>query len=273
VKPSPTTTADDDLDRLLGYRLPELDWLREQAPEYDAIRRRLLRVVFAPEHPTFPVRYREIVAGIVAATRSTPTVEVHFRRALREGATLEEIVEAVQIAERPGGATMLHFALGALARISPAHGSTDDRPASGERSGAAPVATAPAGANVDSKRGYAFPAFEVLRKLDPEYDDARRALIAWIYTPDQSVLPVKYHEVLSGVVLSSRFYPSAESHFRRALGEGVSMLELIEALQAAAVPGGGPTLHYGLTILSRIAEEQAGGDPAEDRAQESQAGG
>jgi alkylhydroperoxidase/carboxymuconolactone decarboxylase family protein YurZ len=111
------TDPEDDLDIQLGYRLPELDWLRERAPAYDAIRRHLLTLVFAPSEAAFPIKYREMVAGLVAATRSSPTVEVHFRRALREGATMDELIEAVQIAERPGGATMLQFAVGALMRI------------------------------------------------------------------------------------------------------------------------------------------------------------
>jgi len=117
-----------------------------------------------------------------------------------------------------------------------------------------PASEVPAHA-VDSTRGYSFPVFEILQELDPEYDNARRAMTGWVYTPVNPVIPAKYHEVIAGVVLASRFYPSMETHFRRALSEGVTMLEIIEALEAAAVPGGGPTLHFGLTALTKIHAE------------------
>ena len=58
-------------------------------------------------------------------------------------------------------------------------------------------------------------------------------------------------------MLAFRGYPTIDIHLRRALAEGATMLELIEAMQVAAVPGGSPTLHFALTHLKAIADEGA----------------
>jgi alkylhydroperoxidase/carboxymuconolactone decarboxylase family protein YurZ len=92
-------------------------WLRDAAPEYDAVRGRLLALVFSPTRGTLPLKYRAMIAGLVAATRSTPTVEAHFRAALTAGATVAEIVEAVEVAELPGGPPALDGSIDALRRI------------------------------------------------------------------------------------------------------------------------------------------------------------
>ena len=57
------------------------------------------------------------MAAVVLADRAYPTVEGHLRRAIREGASLQEVVEAMQSAALLGGMVILHFALPSLMTI------------------------------------------------------------------------------------------------------------------------------------------------------------
>jgi alkylhydroperoxidase/carboxymuconolactone decarboxylase family protein YurZ len=112
------------------------------------------------------------------------------------------------------------------------------------------------GDDLTKKRGYVFPAFEWLMEQDPEYEQTRRKLMGLVYTPEHPTLAPKYREMVSAVVLAAKAYPSIEPHLRRALSLGLSMQELVEAMEVAAIPGGFPTLHFALPYLIKISDEQ-----------------
>ena len=101
-----------------GYPVKEFDWLMGQDVTYETLRRQLMSTVYSPSKPALPVKYREMVAAAVLAFRGSPTVELHLRRALRAGATMQEVVEAMETAAVPGGFTLLHYALGYLIQIA-----------------------------------------------------------------------------------------------------------------------------------------------------------
>jgi alkylhydroperoxidase/carboxymuconolactone decarboxylase family protein YurZ len=228
---------------------PEERWLSEVSPAYGVRRRRLLTQVFAPEAPTFPVALRYALAGVVAASRGSNLTTTFFQRALDAGANADLILETILVAERPGGTTMLQAALEAISGLVRSGRADLAAPAPADL----PAEPGPAdGSALDHKRGYAFKAFDLLQEHDPEYNAARRGLTSWVYDPSGSQLTAKDREIISGSVLCSRSYPSAKSHFERALREGASVREIIEALEAAAIPGGGPTMHFGLELLTEI---------------------
>jgi alkylhydroperoxidase/carboxymuconolactone decarboxylase family protein YurZ len=106
------------------------------------------------------------------------------------------------------------------------------------------------------KRGYSFTEFAWLARKDPEFEKARVNYSAMVYTRQNPALPVKYREIIASIVLSFRGYPSVESHLRRALREGATMQEIIEAFEVATVPGGMPVLHFALPYLIKIDQEQ-----------------
>jgi alkylhydroperoxidase/carboxymuconolactone decarboxylase family protein YurZ len=111
------------------------------------------------------------------------------------------------------------------------------------------------GRDLENKRGYDFPAYDWLAKQDPVFEEARQRLVSLVYTPVNPALPVKYRELIVAAILASRGYPTIDVHLRRALREGASMQEVIEAMETAAIPGGFPTLHFALTYLVKIAED------------------
>jgi alkylhydroperoxidase/carboxymuconolactone decarboxylase family protein YurZ len=238
-----------DLNRARGYSFPELDFLRDQAPAYDAARQRLLSFIYTPTESVLAIKDREMIASAILAVRAFPSIDSHLRRALREGATLRELIEAMGVAALPGGGPTQAFAMGFLSKIAAEQGLVADP--ENETLGGAPE-------QLDAERGYGFEVFDWMRGYTPDYDDARRSFLGFLYTPVDPVLPIKLREIITAAVLAFRGYPTIEVHLRRALAEGATMLELIEAMQVAAVPGGSPTLHFALTHLKRIADE----DPA-----------
>ena len=72
----------------------------------------------------------------------------------------------------------------------------------------------------------------------------------------EAALPVKVREFIAIGILLARAASEAgiERHMRRAIEHGASIAELIAALQAMVVPGGGPVFNRGLSILRKVAE-------------------
>jgi alkylhydroperoxidase/carboxymuconolactone decarboxylase family protein YurZ len=107
------------------------------------------------------------------------------------------------------------------------------------------------------KRGYSFSEFEWLAEKDPAYEKARLEYAGMIYTRENPVLPVKYREIIAAVILAFRGYSTLDRHVRRALREGATMQEVIEAFEVATVPGGMPVLHFALPYLMEIDREES----------------
>jgi alkylhydroperoxidase/carboxymuconolactone decarboxylase family protein YurZ len=68
-------------------------------------------------------------------------------------------------------------------------------------------------------------------------------------------LPVKVREMCACAILAYRAFPTIDGHFRRAIREGATVMELLEAMEVAALPGGFPLLHYALPFLMKLNEE------------------
>ena len=106
---------------------------------------------------------------------------------------------------------------------------------------------------------HAFQQFEWLARIDPAYEDARRHLARLVWAPAAPALAVKYRELVACAVLAYRAFPTLDGHLRRAVREGASVREAVEAMETAALPGGFPVIHYALPFLSAIHEEVEAG--------------
>lgn len=102
------------------------------------------------------------------------------------------------------------------------------------------------------ERGYHFSTFEWLAARDPEFEKARLPLVEATYLRQDPALPVKYKELIAATILAFRGYPSVGKHLKRALEAGASVQEVIEALEIASIPGGMPTLHFGIDQLIEL---------------------
>jgi len=105
-----------------------------------------------------------------------------------------------------------------------------------------------------SPYGYAFTDW--LAREDPEFMKARAPLSTLSFGEGKE-LSVKHKEmVIIGILAFRGREDGVVAHMRRAVAHGATKRELLEAIQAAAVPGGGPTLSTGVQALMEL--ERAG---------------
>src|SRR5438552_16240531 len=122
------------------------------------------------------------------------------------------------------------------------------------RRGPARVAAKP-GAKAVSPDGY--PCWEWVAREDPEYVRARQPL-SELSIGEGKELSVKHREmVIIGILAFRGRQDGVIAHMRRAIEHGATKRELLEAVQAAAVPGGGPTLSAGVKGLMQLETEGA----------------
>lgn len=104
-----------------------------------------------------------------------------------------------------------------------------------------------------SPYGYAF--WDWLAQEDPDYVTARQPITA-LSVGEGKELSVKYREmVIIGILAYRGRQDGVVTHMRRAIDHGATKRELLEAIYAAAVPGGGPTLSSGVQALAQLDKE------------------
>ncbi len=107
----------------------------------------------------------------------------------------------------------------------------------------------------DSGYGYAW--MDWLARQDPEYMEARGPFSAFSAGEGRE-LSIKYREmVMIGILAFRGRQEAVVAHMRRAIAHGATSRELLEALYAAQVPGGGPTLSVGVQALITLESEGA----------------
>lgn len=188
-----------------------------------------------------------------------PRVSDH-RRLFTPRATLREIVEAFETAAILGGFPAIHYALPYLIALHEELGDEvlgDAPPVPIER--VAPptetVARGPAtGAVSRGMREWAW-----LDAVDPAFEKAHQDLTRLVWTPAAPALPVKIRELVACAVLAYRAFPTLDGHLRRAVREGASVREEVEAMEVAALLGGFPVLHFALPFLNAIHDEVEAG--------------
>ncbi len=104
-----------------------------------------------------------------------------------------------------------------------------------------------------SPYGYTF--WDWVAKEDPEYVKARQPLSA-LSIGEGKELSVKHREmVIIGILAYRGRQEGVLAHMRRAIDHGATKRELLEAIQSAAVPGGGPTFSSGAQALMQLDRE------------------
>jgi alkylhydroperoxidase/carboxymuconolactone decarboxylase family protein YurZ len=105
---------------------------------------------------------------------------------------------------------------------------------------------------------YGYPYWEWVAREDPEYAKARVPL-SELSVGEGKALAIKYREMVIIGILAFRG-ASQEGmlvHMRRAIQHGATKRELLEAMESAAVPGGGPTFATGVRTLMQLDAEGA----------------
>jgi alkylhydroperoxidase/carboxymuconolactone decarboxylase family protein YurZ len=112
---------------------------------------------------------------------------------------------------------------------------------------------------VDGKSAspYGYPFWEWVAREDPDYVRARQPL-SQLSIGEGKELSVKYREmVIIGILAFRGRLEGCVAHMRRAVEHGATKRELLEAMQSASVPGGGPTFSTGVQALMKLDQEGA----------------
>src|SRR5262245_61131025 len=126
------------------------------------------------------------------------------------------------------------------------------------RAAARPAPPAVAPRKVDGKTAspYGYPFWDWVAREDPEYVRARQPL-SELSVGEGKELSIKHREmVIIGILAFRGREEGVVAHMRRAVQHGAIKRELLEAIQSAAVPGGGPTFSTGVQALMQV--ERAG---------------
>ena len=96
-----------------------------------------------------------------------------------------------------------------------------------------------------------------LSREDPGYAAARGPLSA-LSVGKGKELSIKHREmVIIGILCFRGREEGVIAHMRRAVQHGATKRELLEAVQAAAIPGGGPTLSSGVKAIMALEKAKA----------------
>jgi len=102
---------------------------------------------------------------------------------------------------------------------------------------------------------YGYPWADWLAREDPQYAAARQPLSA-LSVGEGKELSIKHREmVIIGILAYRGREDGVVTHMRRAIQHGATKRELLEAIESAAVPGGGPTLSTGAQALMQLDHE------------------
>ena len=122
------------------------------------------------------------------------------------------------------------------------------------RQTARPAEPAPAPPKVTGKTAspYGYPFWDWVAREDPEYVRARQPL-SKLSVGEGKELSIKHREmVIIGILAFRGREEGVVAHMRRAVQHGATKRELLEAIQSAAVPGGGPTFSTGVQALMKL---------------------
>lgn len=125
---------------------------------------------------------------------------------------------------------------------------------SARRTVAKPAPPVPTSKKVDGKTAspYGHPFWDWVAREDPEYVKARQPL-SELSVGQGKALSIKHREmVIIGILAFRGREEGVVAHMRRAVQHGATKRELLEAIQSAAVPGGGPTFSTGVQALMKL---------------------
>lgn len=107
----------------------------------------------------------------------------------------------------------------------------------------------------DNGYGYTWKAW--LANEDPAYINVNQPFSDYSAGEGQE-LSIKHREmVMIGILAFRSRQEAVVAHMRRAIAHGATKRELLEALYAAQIPGGGPTLSVGVRGLIELEQENA----------------
>ena len=110
----------------------------------------------------------------------------------------------------------------------------------------------------EKKEGFMYPEFQYLAEKHPELYEHFISIGRYPIEKGKC-LDLKAKLLIPMVILAHRgLVKEVATHIRRAFGRGMTEDEILEAFLVALLPGGAPTMHYGLMALMEAKKERSG---------------
>jgi alkylhydroperoxidase/carboxymuconolactone decarboxylase family protein YurZ len=111
-------------------------------------------------------------------------------------------------------------------------------------------------AKMSAERGYLPKPWHYVADHDVDFLGAYNDLYEKSLGNGQA-LPIKVRELVCIAILCHRgMEGAAADHAKRALKNGATMQELLEAIETMIIPGGAPTFGCGLLALMKVVEDE-----------------
>lgn len=110
-----------------------------------------------------------------------------------------------------------------------------------------------------ARGGKVYEQWEWAARIDPNFMDTYETFSRdYLNPPYERVLEPKYHALIRIVLFANRGLTSTlVAHMRKAIDLGATVEEILEALEAAVLPSGAPTLFVGMEALMQVQQEDA----------------
>ena len=109
---------------------------------------------------------------------------------------------------------------------------------------------------VIQQRGYIYPEWEFVCRSDPDFFENYNNMYGSALGKG-TALSIKIRELIALGILAYKGVPTdvLEAHIKRAMQNGATTEELLEAIETTIVPGGAPTFYNGLKALLKITQK------------------
>lgn len=261
-------TMEENQLKVHGYVLPEHKFIMDHDWEWAETMHHFYDHSFTREDG-LPKKMRGLCV-VVALCARIPGIEGeryiknHMELTMKAGASVQEILEALECAYFPCGGPTMMVGVKCLRQIVSEQGSDNDLPADS----AASEPISPAGDTEDKQAfiermkqtfGELLPEQEFLIENDWEWFRKRYGLYTYRFDRE-SALPRKMKEIIIAVATTVRM-PGSESaryiknHLRNALNLGATSDEIIQAFESITFPTGGSTMMVGIKCLMDVLKE------------------
>ena len=249
---------------------PDTELIRfcaEWDPENEVAFRSINWGYFSSDKPRYlDHRTREMIVSGLLAFRATPGTYTHVRKAMRLGATVNQMLEVFEVAQIPGGGPTRVVGMQAVRKVveeMKLSGPVDRPPRTAE------AAPPPEESREERVRRIQHKIFSDLGhedegialgvELDPDYFERYSQVFWGFFEGRESHLDAITREFVAMVVYAFKnMGEDVYQHVTRALRLGATMHQILECFQVCVAPGGLATLHAGLHALARARREGIG---------------
>lgn len=240
----------------------------EWDPENEVAFRSINWGFFSSDKPRYlDHKTREMIVSGLLAFRASPGTYTHVLKAMRLGATVNQMLEVFEIANIPGGGPTRTFGTKAVRQVVEELklAGPVERPPRPAAEPAPPVNESREQRvrriqrRIFSDLGHEDEAIALGVELDPDYFEIYSQVFWGFFEGRDRHLQATTREFVAMVIYAFKnMGEDVYQHVSKALRLGATMHQILECFEVCVAPGGVATLHVGLRALARARRDGLG---------------